>query len=115
MATLLVGATLITQAWHQPAVHQRPSLLLSTSSVIRKPYQVRCSANDDEAAASRMLFDTIGADQRPGLLASLEPRDALTIAFLSHGTFVSTMNVVGNYEGCALQHLEPLHLVRMRL
>jgi hypothetical protein len=64
----------------------------------------RCSAPVlliDEADASgraAAMYDTIGVEERPGLWASFEGRDKLTVAFLAHGVGVSAINIAGAYS-----------------
>ena len=55
-----------------------------------------CAADD---VSKNLLFDTIDVENRPSLLAALEARDYLTIAFLAHGAYVSGLNIAGAYEG----------------
>ena len=79
---------------------------------------VRCSAADEERAKKkaqisnvgtldedkttgimRGMYDSIGMASRPSLWSSLDQRDWLTLAFLSHGVLVSAANVMGKYDG----------------
>ena len=43
------------------------------------------------------MYDTVGAEERPALWASLEGRDKLTALFLAHGATVATINIAGMY------------------
>ena len=57
-----------------------------------------CS-EDNQAGRRNAMYDTVEVAERPDLLTSLERRDAITLAFLGHGTFVSGLNVLGSYDG----------------
>ena len=94
-----------------PAAAFAPALALH-QHVAREPLAFatrncnpRCSVrpSDKNAEAESIgsvnaMYDTIGAAERPSLLASLDARDLLTVAFLSHGVLVSGANIAGIYE-----------------
>jgi len=56
-------------------------------------------SENDSVGRNNAMYDTLDVVERPDLLSSLEPRDAITLAFLGHGTLVSGLNVVGMYDG----------------